>query len=76
MEVDMNTLVRKPAKVAVTAALLAAVFFALPIKMDAQHPLGFSVAQAGSRHDSADPYNNNTDMAGHEQNQDPQYNGK
>jgi hypothetical protein len=72
----MNVLAIKPAKVAVTAALLGAVFFALPIKMDAQHPLGFSAAQASSRHDSADPYNNNTDMAGHEQNQDPQYNGQ
>jgi hypothetical protein len=76
MEVNMNSLVRRPAKVAVSAALLAGILFALPIKMDAQHPLGFSAAQASSRHDSADPYNNNTDMAGHEQNQDPQYNGK
>jgi len=72
----MNALVRKPAKIALTAALLAAVFFTLPIKSDPQHPLGYAAAFAGSRHDSADAYNNNTDNAGHEQNQDPQYNGK
>jgi hypothetical protein len=72
----MNSLVNKVTKGAMSAALLAAVFFALPIKMDTQHPLGYSAALAGSRHDSADPYNNNTDEAGHEQNQDAQYNGK
>jgi hypothetical protein len=61
MEIDMNALIHKPAKIAVTAALLAGVFFALPVKMDAQHPLGFSAALAGSRHDSANPRTNNTD---------------
>src|SRR4051812_8315142 len=66
----MNTLVGKPVKVAMSAALLAAVFFALPVKMDAQHPLGFSAALAGSRHDSASPFNNNTDMSNP---QDSQY---
>jgi hypothetical protein len=70
----MNSLVNKVTKGAMSAALLAAIFFALPIKMDTQHPLGYSAALAGSRHDSADAYNNNTDNAGHEQNQDPQYN--
>jgi hypothetical protein len=64
----MNTLVGKPIKVAMSAALLAAVFFALPVKMDAQHPLGFSAALAGSRHDSASPFNNNTDNVNPEQN--------
>jgi hypothetical protein len=36
---------------------------------------GVQAAAPRRRHDSADPYNN-TDNAGHEQNQDPQYNGK
>jgi hypothetical protein len=64
----MNALVSKSTKVAMSAALLAAVFFALPVKMDAQHPLGFSAALAGSRHDSASPFNNNTDNVNPEQN--------
>jgi hypothetical protein len=59
----MNALAGKPIKVAMSAALMAVVFFALPVKMDAQHPLGFSAALAGSRHDSASPYNNNTDVS-------------
>jgi hypothetical protein len=52
----LNALAGKPVKVAMSAALMAAVFFALPVKMDAQHPLGFSAALAGSRHDSASPF--------------------
>ena len=64
----MNALANKSTKVAISAALLAAVFFALPVKMDTQHPLGFSAALAGSRHDSASPYNNNTDNVNPEQN--------
>jgi hypothetical protein len=64
----MNTVAGRPIKVAISAALMAAVFFALPVKMDAQHPLGFSTALAGKRHDSASPYNNNTDNNNPEQN--------
>ena len=72
----MNSLGSKLATNAVTAALMAVVFSALPIKMDAQHPIGYSSALASDRHDFANAYNNNTDNYGHEQNQDEQYNGK
>jgi hypothetical protein len=59
----------KSARLVLASALLAAVFFALPIRADVQHPFGFAVAQAGKRHDSANPRNNNTDVAGRENNQ-------
>jgi hypothetical protein len=71
----MNSLERKLTRSTVSVALLAAVFFALPIKIDAQHPSGYGPALASDRHDSADPYNNNTDGYGHTQNQDKQYDG-
>ena len=60
---------RKSARLAAATALLAAVFFALPVKPDTQHPFGFAVAAASARHDSANPRNNNTDVAGHEHNE-------
>jgi hypothetical protein len=59
----------KPARLALATALLAVVFFALPIRVDVQHPFGFVVAEAGRRHDSANPNNNNTDNYGHEHNE-------
>jgi hypothetical protein len=72
----MNPFGSKLTRSTVGVALSSALFFALPIKMDAQHPIGYSPALASPQHDSADPYNNNTDNARHEQNQDKQYNGQ
>jgi hypothetical protein len=37
----MNASSIKPARLALAIALLAAAFFALPIRADAQHPFGF-----------------------------------
>ena len=65
----MHTTSRKSARLALGTALLAAVFFALPIRADTQHPFGFAVAHASRRHDSANPRNNNTDNYGHEHNE-------
>jgi hypothetical protein len=65
----MNVSSIKPARLALATALLAVVFFALPIRADVQHPFGFAVAQASRRHDSANPRNNNTDNYGHEHNE-------
>jgi hypothetical protein len=65
----MSVFSSKSARLSLATALLAAVFFTLPIRADVQHPFGFAVAQAGSRHDSANPRNNNTDNYGHEHNE-------
>jgi hypothetical protein len=59
-----NSFGSKVTRGAVSAALLGAVFVALPIKSDAQHPIGYGPAFASGRHDSADPYSNNTDGYG------------
>jgi hypothetical protein len=59
----------KSARLALATAVLAGVFFTLPFRADAQHPFGFAVAEAGQRHDSANPRNNNTDVPGHQNNE-------
>jgi hypothetical protein len=69
----MDSFGNRRARSATSAALLAAVLFALPVTIDAQNLISQRTAFASDRHDFANPYNN-TDNYGHAQNQDKQYN--
>jgi hypothetical protein len=67
----VNSVVCKPAKTAVTTALLAADFVTLPIKPDLPHPVGFTAALARSQHDSRGPANHSTYNTGHGHEHEP-----